>query len=283
MCGIIKIVPSALSPALSVTVLGCGTSTGVPVIGCPCAICRSSDPRNKRLRPSLIVEIPAPGEPRPYRILVDTTPDMRTQMLRAGIEAIDAVLITHPHADHIFGMDDLRQFNFSMGREIPVYGTPDTLDHLRNVFAYCFTETQTGGGKPKLTLHTIAPYEPFDLFGVTITPMTVLHGTYPVTAFRFGERFAYVTDVSEVLERTRPYLRGLDILILGTVRYEPHPTHFGLEQALTEVADLLPQQVYLTHLGHHFDYATLDSETPSHVAPSHDGLVFSVPEGDTHR
>ncbi len=268
--------PSAFSPALSVTVLGCGTSTGVPVIGCPCAICRSADPRNKRLRPSIVVEIPAPGEPRPYRILVDTTPDMRTQMLRAGIDAIDAVLITHPHADHIFGLDDLRQFNFSMGREIPVYGTPDTLAHLRNVFSYCFTETQTGGGKPQLTLHPFSPYEPFVLLGVTVTPLTVFHGTYPVTAFRFGERFAYVTDVSEIPEQTRTHLRDLDTLILGTVRYEPHPTHFGLGQALTEIADLAPRRAFLTHLGHHFDYATLDGETPAHVAPCHDGLTFSV-------
>lgn len=275
--------PSALSPAFSVTVLGCGTSTGVPVIGCPCAICRSPDPRNKRLRPSILVEIPQPGEPRPYRILVDTTPDMRTQMLRAGIEAIDAVLITHPHADHIFGMDDLRQFNFSMGREIPVYGTVETLNHLRTVFAYCFQETQAGGGKPQLVLHEIAPYIPFDLLGITITPLTILHGTLPVIAFRFGDRFAYVTDISELPDTARPYLRGLDTLILGTVRYEPHPTHFGLDQALTEIADVSPRQAFLTHLGHHFDYPVLVGETPAHVAPSHDGLTFSVPEGDLSR
>jgi phosphoribosyl 1,2-cyclic phosphate phosphodiesterase len=187
-----------------VTVLGCGTSTGVPVIGCLCDICRSADPRNKRLRPSILVEVAAPGEPRPYRILVDTTPDMRTQMLRAGIEAIDAVVITHPHADHIFGLDDLRQFNFSMGREIPVYATAETLGHLRNVFAYCFTETQAGGGKPKLTLHAIAPYRPFDLPGVTITPLTVMHGTMLVMSLRFGNRFAYVTDVPKCRAKPGP-------------------------------------------------------------------------------
>jgi len=275
-CDIMWGVPSAPSPAFSVIVLGCGTSTGVPVIGCPCPICRSPDPRNKRLRPSILVEIPAPGEPRPRRILVDTTPDMRTQMLRAGIEAIDAVLITHPHADHIFGMDDLRQFNFSMGQEIPVYGTPSTLDHLRTVFSYVFQETQTGGGKPRLTLHPISPYEPFDLYGVTITPLTVLHGNMPVTAFRFGDRFAYVTDVSAVPDETRPHLRGLDALIMGTVRYEPHPTHFSLAEAGTELAELATRRAYLTHLGHDFDYATVSGETADYVTPCHDGLVIQV-------
>ena len=276
--GILRFVPPTLAPTseLIVTVLGCGTSTGVPVIGCPCAICKSSDPRNKRLRPSILVEIPKPNEPRPRRILIDTTPDMRTQMLRAGIEAVDAVIITHPHADHIFGMDDLRQFNFSTGKEIPVYATAETLAHLRIVFAYCFNDAPTGGGKPKLTLHEITPYTPFDLLGVRVTPLVVMHGNLPVTALMFGDRFAYVTDVSAIPDATRPYLRSLDTLILGTVRYEPHPTHFGLWDALKEIADLSPRRAFLTHLGHHFDTAMLDGETPANVAPCHDGLVFTV-------
>ncbi|MBC8143185.1 MAG: MBL fold metallo-hydrolase [Armatimonadetes bacterium] len=264
---------------MSVTVLGCGTSTGVPVIGCTCAVCRSPDVRNKRLRPSIVVEIAAPvdaTDPRPRRILVDTTPDLRTQMLRAGITEIDAVIITHPHADHIFGMDDLRQFNFTMGREIPVYAEPGTLDHLRTVFSYVFRETQTGGGKPQISLHEIMPLVPFDLCGVTVTPLTVIHGNLPVTALKFGSRFAYVTDVSHIPDATRPHLCGLDTLILGTVRYEPHPTHFGLWDALAEIADVSPQRAYLTHLGHGFDYATLDGETPANVAPCRDGLTFTV-------
>lgn len=269
-----------LSPALSATVLGCGTSTGVPVIGCPCPICQSPDPRNKRLRPSIVVEIAAPGEPRPRRILVDTTPDMRTQMLRAGITQIDAVIITHPHADHIFGMDDLRQFNFSMGCEIPVYAEPETLAHLRTVFSYVFRETQTGGGKPQISLHEIAPLVPLDLCGVTVTPMTVLHGSLPVTALKFGSRFAYVTDVSEIPDAMRPHLRNLHTLILGTVRYEPHPTHFGLEQALSEIAAASPERAFLTHLGHHFDYATLAGETPANVQPLRDGDMLAVPAAD---
>ena len=269
--------PPVSSPSFHVHVLGCGTSTGVPVIGCPCPICRSPDPRNKRLRPSLVVEISAPDEPRPRRLLLDTAPDMRTQMLRAGIDEIDAVLLTHPHADHLFGMDDLRQFNFRLGRAIPVYATENTLSHVRTVFSYVFRETQTGGGKPQLTLHPVAALEPFDLLGVTITPLLIWHGDTPVTAYKIGARFAYVTDVSRIPDETRPHLRGLDTLILGTVRYEPHPTHFGLWQALEEIADFAPRRAFLTHLGHHFDYETLQGETPAHVAPCYDGLSFSVP------
>lgn len=279
-CGILRAVPDLLSPALTVTVLGCGTSTGVPVIGCRCSICQSPDARNKRLRPSIVVEIAAPegaDDSRPRRILVDTTPDLRTQMLRAGITTLDAVIITHPHADHLFGMDDLRQFNFSMGREIPVYAEAATLTHLRTVFSYVFRETQTGGGKPQIALHEIAPLTPLDLCGVTVTPMTVLHGSLPVTALKFGTRFAYVTDVSHVPEATRPYLRDLHTLILGTVRYEPHPTHFGLADALAEIALAAPERAYLTHLGHNFDYETLLAETPPSVAPCRDGLSFTVP------
>lgn len=227
-----------------------------------------------------MVETPAPegnDDTRPRRILVDTTPDLRTQMLRAGITTLDAVIITHAHADHIFGFDDLRQFNFTMGREIPVYAEAGTLAHLRTVFSYVFTETQTGGGKPQVSLVEITPDVPLDLCGVTVTPLTVMHGNLPVTALKFGERFAYVTDVSQIPDTTRPHLRGLDTLILGTVRYEPHPTHFGLEGALTEIAAANPTHAYLTHLGHHFDYTTLAAETPANVAPSRDGLVFAVP------
>lgn len=228
------------------------------------------------MRPSILVEVLG-GPESGSVILVDTTPDMRTQVLRAGIERVDVVLVTHPHADHIFGMDDIRQFNFRLGKRMPIYGTPSTLDHLRRVFEYCFVVSQEGGGKPQLDLTPFAPYEPFDICGVTITPLTVYHGELAVTSFKFGERFAYVTDVSRIPEETRPYLTGLDSLILGTVRYDPHPTHFGLQQALDEVAIVQPRQAYLTHLSHQFEHATLSSELPAGVAPGYDGLRFLVP------
>jgi hypothetical protein len=141
---------------------------------------------------------------------------MRLQMLAAGIERIEAVLVTHTHADHIFGMDDIRQFNFRHHMTMPIYGTAETLAHLRRVFDYCFQDTQAGGGKPQLALHEIRPAEPIELLGVPILPLTVLHGSLPVIAFKFGSRFAYVTDVSRIPDETRPHLRGLDTLVLGT-------------------------------------------------------------------
>jgi phosphoribosyl 1,2-cyclic phosphate phosphodiesterase len=266
---------ASLSPPLQITFLGTGTSTGVPSIGCTCAVCRSSDPRNKRLRPSISVKVLA-GEFTGATILVDTTPDMRTQVLRAGITRLDAVLITHTHADHIFGMDDIRQFNFHQKQRIPVYGTPTTLDYLCRVFSYCFTQTQEGGGKPQIDLNPIAIGESFIVCGVTVTPLTVLHGTFPVTAFKFGDHFAYVTDVSAIPEETQSLLTGLETLVLGTVRYDPHPTHFGLHQAVEAAQGLGVRQTYFTHLSHHFDHATLQSELPSGIAPAYDGLQLTV-------
>jgi len=267
------------SPRFSVQFLGSGTSTGVPMIGCDCEVCQSPDLRDKRLRPSIYLTVsPAEGDDltSPRTILVDTTPDMRGQVLRAGINRVDAVLMTHTHADHLFGMDDIRQFNWKQQSAIPIYGTPETLDHVRRVFDYCFRETQLGGGKPQLDLIPITPYEPFTVCGISVTPVVVLHGSLPVISYKFGPRFAYVTDVSSIPDETRPYLRDLDALILGTVRYEPHATHFGLYQALDEIANLAPRRVFLTHLGHQFLHARLAAELPPHVAPAYDGLTFTV-------
>jgi phosphoribosyl 1,2-cyclic phosphate phosphodiesterase len=266
----------APAPPLTVTFLGAGTSTGVPTIACDCPVCTSSDPRNKRLRPSIVVTVRG-GDFAGVNLLVDTTPDMRFQVLRAGIDRVEAVLVTHTHADHVFGMDDLRQYNFRHRMRIPVYGTQRVLDHLHHIFNYAFKETQAGGGKPQIDLVSITPYEPFPLCGLEITPLTVLHGAEPVTAYKFGDRFAYVTDVSEIPPLTRPCLEGLDTLILDAVRYEPHSTHFGLYQALEVIADLAPRQTYLTHLSHHFDYEKTNAELPPGVALGYDGLAFDVP------
>lgn len=262
-----------MSPAMTpfvVEFLGSGTSTGVPVIGCDCPVCRSPDPRDKRLRPSILILGPQGN------VLIDTTPDMRTQMLRAGIDRVDAVLLTHTHADHLFGMDDIRQFNFRSQAPMPVHGTAATLEHVRRVFDYCFKETQAGGGKPQLQLEEICPYEPFLAAGRTITPLVHLHGELPVLGFVVDRRLAYVTDVSAIPERTLTHLRGLDTLVLGTVRFEPHPTHFCLEEALDVVAQLAPRRAYFTHLSHHFGHAAVSATLPPGVALAHDGLRFSV-------
>jgi len=220
--------------------------------------------------------VTVPGEAGTRRILVDTTPEMRIQMLRAGIGRIEAVLVTHTHADHIFGMDDIRQFNFKHGMDMPIYGTPETLGHLRSIFSYCFRETQAGGGKPRLVLTPIEPYVPFELLGLTITPLVVMHGEMPVITYKFGEHFAYVTDVSEIPAATRPHLRGVDTVVVGTVRYEPHPTHFHYDQALAEVAALGARRAYLTHLSHYFGHAEVSAKLPAGVALAYDGLTIDI-------
>ena len=192
---------------------------------------------------------------------------------------MSAVLVTHNHADHILGMDDIRQFNFLHNRSMPIYSDAPTLAHLKMVFGYAFVETPTAGGKPKLDLEEVRPQEPINLCGVSVTPLTVLHGTVPILAYKFGRKFAYVTDVKTIPEATRPFLRNLDTLVVGCVRHATHPTHFGLDEALSEIADLAPRQAFLTHLSHHFDYEETRPLLPSNVALGYDGLQFTIPAG----
>jgi phosphoribosyl 1,2-cyclic phosphate phosphodiesterase len=271
---------------MEILVLGSGTSHGVPMIGCRCEVCLSADPRNHRFRPSILVRHAGKA------ILVDTTPELRMQALAFDVRQVDAVLFTHTHADHIMGLDDLRRFNDLSGRDMPVYGDDQTLDDIRRIFPYIFKETQAGGGKPRLTLHAVEP--DFKLFGLRIRSFPVLHGSLPVLAYRFdsGEPYpqisqisqmgggqesaravAYVTDVSSIPQASLQLMRGLDVLILDAVRFEPHATHFGLYQALEVIAEVQPRQAYLTHLSHHFDHAKVNAQLPDNVRLAHDGLV----------
>ncbi|MBC8102824.1 MAG: MBL fold metallo-hydrolase [Cytophagales bacterium] len=271
--------PPAASPPLSVTFLGTGTSTGVPMIGCSCAVCTSSDPRNKRMRVSVVVRTANQRGGEPQNLLVDTTPELRIQMLREGLDRVEAILMTHGHADHIFGLDDVRQINFRHNIVMPIYGSEATLAQLRRVFDYVFKETPTGGGKPQLDLRTLEPFEPALMpTGAEVMPLPVLHGTLPIYGYKFGRSLAYLTDVSAIPDETLPYLEGLDTLILGAVRFEPHPTHFNLEQALAAIAKLQPRRAFLTHLSHHFDHATVNATLPPSVRLAYDGLTIAVPE-----
>ncbi|HZP84796.1 MAG TPA: MBL fold metallo-hydrolase [Chthonomonadaceae bacterium] len=257
---------------MEILILGSGTSHGVPMIGCECAVCRSDNPKNKRFRPSILVRNAE------HSILVDTAPELRLQALANDVRRVDAVLFTHTHADHIFGMDDLRRFNDLVGGEIPIYGDPQTLDDIRRIFRYVFIETQAGGGKPRLILHTIPPA--FDLFGLHIQAFYVMHGRLPVLSFRFdrpaiadtpARSAAYVTDVNLIPPDSMAKLQDLDLLILDAVRFEPHSTHFGLYQALDVIAELRPRQALLTHISHHFDHDAVNAQLPSNVALAYDG------------
>jgi phosphoribosyl 1,2-cyclic phosphate phosphodiesterase len=251
-----------------VTFLGTGTSHGVPAIGCDCAVCTSPDPRNRRTRCAIVVREAG------RTILIDTPPELRQQAIRFHVERLDAVLFTHSHADHIFGLDDIRRFNDLQRRDMPCYASAETLDDLRRAFQYVFTETQAGGGKPRLVLNEIEA-GPFEVLGIPVEAIPILHGRLPVFAFRFG-RFAYVTDVSEIPLESMERLRGLDTLVLGALRHEPHVTHFSIGQALEAVAELRPRRAFFTHLAHNLDHRATEAELPAGVRLGYDGLILDI-------
>ncbi|MCG8459178.1 MAG: MBL fold metallo-hydrolase [Holophagales bacterium] len=269
---------------LRVTVLGCGTSTGVPVVGCACSVCTSDEPRNRRSRPGLCLEW------RGRTVLVDTSADLRSQCLRAGIRRVDAVLFTHAHADHIHGLDDLRPFNFRHAAPIPCYGAPHTLERIEASFAYIFDgQPSEGGGKPSLELRRIEP-GPFEIVlpeaesadgrleadTLRVQAIPVWHGSLEVYAYRIGP-FAYVTDTHHVPEASMARLRGVDDLILDALRYRPHATHFSVDQAVAVAASLGPRRTWLTHMNHDIDYRSPAAHLPPGVELAYDGLSFDVP------
>lgn len=251
-----------------VTFLGTGTSHGVPMIGCECATCTSSDPHDQRLRPSILLEY---GK---ATILVDAGPDLRAQALRHRIARVDAILFTHGHADHILDMDDVRRFNALQDGAMPCYADEATVADIRRTFAYVFDPaTPKGGGLPQLELFPIAG--PFSMAGVEIVPVPLLHGRRPVLGFRLG-RFAYLTDCSKIPETSRALLDGLDVLVLDALRERPHPTHFSLDEAVDTARTLGARQVYFTHMCHDLPHAATNARLPSGMALAHDGLVITV-------
>jgi phosphoribosyl 1,2-cyclic phosphate phosphodiesterase len=251
-----------------ITVLGSGTSTGVPTIGCRCEVCTSTDPRDNRLRPSILVRYAGRG------ILIDTTPDFRTQALRAPIERVDAILYTHAHADHILGLDDVRPFNYRQRAEIPIYAMRETLNDIRRVFRYAFEPEPKQTSIPRLKLHPIED-QPFDLFGLPITPLRVKHGEATILGFRFGSA-AYITDQSDIPETTKEKLQNLDVLFLDALRHKPHPTHSTVAQSLKWVEELKPRRTFFTHICHDLGHAATEATLPLGVRLAYDGLEIVV-------
>ena len=252
-------------------VLGCGTSVGVPMIGCHCRVCRSTNPKNHRSRSSVLLKLPTGN------VLVDTTPELRLQLIREQIDLVHAVLYTHYHADHLFGLDDVRLFPKRLGGPLPLYCTADTEAVIRQAFSYAFTERAAAappGFVPQLEFRTIDA-NPFSVLGERIVPIPLRHSHFDVLGFRMGD-VAYCTDVNEIPESSIPRLEGLDVLILDALRpTPPHPSHFCLPESLAMIERLKPKRAYLTHMAHEMDY---DNQPllPSNVEFAYDGLTIPL-------
>ena len=252
------------------TVLGCGTSTGVPLPGCRCAVCTSGSPKNFRDRTSAVITTDS-GK----NILIDASTDLRHQALKHDLRAVHAVLITHGHADHIAGLDDLRSFNFVMKSRIPIYATRSTLEELREKYRYVFEPRPNyeGGMLPQLELHEVHYGVPIEICGVSIIPCKVLHGSLEVTAFRIGD-LGYATDCKVLPLETREILRNCSVLLLDAIEYYSHRTHLTIDEAIEVSKDLQARQTYFIHMTHTVDYDTVNPMLPPGIELAYDGLVF---------
>ena len=259
----------------TITVLGSGTSMGVPTLGCHCPVCESKDPHDNRLRPSLLLSHNA------RNVIIDTTPDFRQQALRAGLDRLDAVLLTHGHADHILGFDDIRPYNIRQRQPMPVYGTEETFDIIRRAFSYAFEEKPAQSTVPRVDLHPITG--PVELVGLTITPIPLVHGSMKVLGFRFG-RAAYLTDFSSLPESSAALLRDLDELIIDALRDIPHPMHQTVQQALALIDQLKPARAWFTHISHDLPHAETNQRLRAmgypHVQMAYDGLQLELAIND---
>lgn len=265
--------------------LGTGTSSGVPAIGCECAVCRSADPHDRRTRPSILIDLGGPGSAAPVNgaataaarfVLVDTSTDLRVQALANAIRRVDAILFTHAHADHVFGIDEVRRFNAMQRSPIPIMAAPATLAEIRRTFDYIFNPPPAhGGGVPKLAPFAIGG--PFSLGGWEFVPVPLLHGPLPILGFRVGP-FAYLTDCNEIPAASWPLLAGVQTLVLDALRDRPHSTHFNVEQALGVVARLRPDRTYFTHIAHDLAHEATCARLPAGVQLAYDGQMLEIHE-----
>lgn len=260
-------------PSMRVTLLGTGTSTGVPSIACECRVCSSPDPRDRRLRSSALLEW-ADGT----TILVDASIDCRQQLLVQRTKRLDAILLTHAHADHSLGLDEVRIFNFRQRKSMPVVSNAETLSQVRRTFWYVFEPTQYEEGKPKLDLIDVES-GPFEVAGRRFEAIPIIHGNLPILAFRHGN-FAYVTDALTVPERSVEMLQGLDVLVINALREDPHPTHQSLSEAIAVIEQCRPRRAVITHVGHWLSAADIDARSPEGVGSAHDGMTFEFGEDE---
>jgi phosphoribosyl 1,2-cyclic phosphate phosphodiesterase len=254
----------------TVTVLGSGTSMGVPTIGCECEVCQSTDPHDRRTRPSVMIEWDD------HRIMIDSGPDFREQAIREKINRLDAVIYTHGHADHILGLDDLRPLTYprvTAGKRVPLYARPETARIIRSVFKYVFDDDYKYGGIAKVQLHEI--HGPFDVHGLTITPIPVMHGDTEIIGYRVG-RFAYLTDFSDIPEISMKMLEGVEVVFLDALKHEPHPTHSTVANSLRLAGIIGAEQTYFTHICHDLGHEATNRMLTPGVQLAHDGLRVTI-------
>ncbi len=256
----------------TLTFLGTGTSMGVPTLGCDCAVCASAvsptgDHRNRRTRASIRLTY------NDRTVLIDTGPDFHAQAIREGIHRVDAVLYTHPHADHILGFDDLRPLSFHIQGTLPIYSDPNTADTIERVFEYTFRKENRYPTSARVTMNRLSlePGSHVELFGADFLRIPVTHGRNTISGFRFGSA-AYLTDMSDIPDESLPLLQDLDILILDALRPEPHPSHSHLEKSIAYVEKLKPRRAYFTHMGHTLEHAATEAVLPPHIRLAYDGL-----------
>ncbi len=257
------------APEVLIEVLGSGTSVGVPSIGCHCPVCTSTDPRDQRHRPSILLRY------NDRAVLIDSGPDFRTQALRAKMDRLDAILYTHAHADHILGLDDVRPFNFRQRQPIPIYGSRETIATLRQAFRYIFETLYTESTIPKIETHEFEDYQPIDLFGLEFVPIPVKHGRTVVHGFRFGAA-AYLTDHNTIPPESLRALENLDVLFVDGLRHREHPTHSSVKQALDHIETLQPRRGYLTHICHDLPHEETEQKLPPRVALSYDTMRIAT-------
>jgi len=257
---------------MRLTLLGTGTSMGVPQIGCSCRVCRSEDPRDQRTRTSALVEVGG------ATILIDTPPELRLQLLRSRVQRVDAVLYTHFHADHVNGIDDLRSFSLKQDSPLPLYGPAETTSHLARTFNYIFDGSIVpvdGTSKPSLTLHALEPDTAVTIAGAEVLPLRFEHGKATVYGYRIGD-VAYLTDVKQVSEANRKQLQGLKVLVLNALWWREHPTHLSFGEAIEVAQAVGAERTYLTHLTHETSHRELLAKLPAGIEPGHDGLALEI-------
>lgn len=254
-------------PSLKLTVLGSGTSTGVPVLGCHCSVCSSSDPRNNRTRCSVLLEWSD------KKVLIDTATDFRQQALREGIEQIDCVLFTHAHADHVHGIDDLRTFTLRTGNAIPAYASRNVLDRIKGLFNYIFSESDAPGYRPRLQVHEVVG--PFELFGQKVVPIPLMHGPGESLGYRIGN-LAYVVDCSAIPDSSWGLLEGVEVLVIDALRFREHESHFNISEAIEVSRQLRVPRTLLTHLTHDIDYPRHAAGLPNGVEFAYDGQTVTL-------